>query len=323
VRSRGLTAERAVARRLVHKLALEQVFATGAVRIGEDEWAALVQLPRANRLFNDTLQPYPDLLLLCEAARQGVMVVLHECLDVPLDLHFVTTRLDVRLDDLDANLPGPLPTEMTIAVSFDSERRHRDGSLRAVQGEARCHVGEARAGTFAGALRFLPRTTYTAARDGAPSSSALKAERPARAEPRAVGRSDPRNVVVAPPEPDGGGYVVLASPDPADPVFFDHPQDHYPGMLLLEVARQAAIASAAAATGERPERFVPLRATARFGRFAELGEPLRCHAEVTERGPARIALALRLEQRGERLAPVAVELAVVGDGATADHEDAP
>lgn len=310
----GLSTERAVARRLVHKLAIEETFVTGVQEVpGGEAYIALAQLPRANRLYNDTLQPYYDLLLVAEVARQGVMVVLHECVGVPFDSHFVTARLDVALKELEPNRVAPLPTEMAITVGFSSRRTRRDGTLRRIEGAARCHIAGIHSATFEGCLLFAPRRTYASLRDGADSSGDSRPRtRLAPADPREVGRSNPRNVVVTSPEPHDGGFRAYVTADRQDAVFFDHPQDHYPGMLLLEAARQTAVASASQVTGEPGGRLVPRRCTAGFSSFAELDEPLECLADVGARSGDEIPVGIAVEQGGDRVSSLAVTLLVHG-----------
>ncbi|MHC5908639.1 AfsA-related hotdog domain-containing protein, partial [Streptomyces sp. S6] len=45
------------------------------------------------------------------------------------------------------------------------------------------------------------------------------------------------------------GTVRVAPADPHHPLFFDHPSDHVPGMVLLEAARQAVCLAAGGVPG--------------------------------------------------------------------------
>jgi hypothetical protein len=81
--------------------------------------------------------------------------------------------------------------------------------------------------------------------------------------PAVVGRVLPADVVLAPADrPDRWQLRV----DTAHPVFFDHPLDHAPGMLLLEAARQAVRARSG---GTRS----PVSFHITFHQYAELDEP--------------------------------------------------
>lgn len=82
--------------------------------------------------------------------------------------------------------------------------------------------------------------------------------------------------------PDRGMSRGFAHVDLGDPVFFDHPLDHVPGMLLavavLELAEQASMLE--------PDN-VTFRLT--FTKFCELGEPVEVTAIREAGGTSRIA----------------------------------
>jgi hypothetical protein len=306
----GLTADRPVSRRLVHKLAVEEVFVTGAVADG-DLYVALAQLPRAHRLYGDSPLPYHDIGLIGEASRQAVMTVLHEFLEVPFDARFVIRSVRVALEDLAANRRASTPTEMEVEVRFDRIRERR-GSIRSVTGVATCRIGGAPSATFEGTLAFLPAELYASMRDHtaevgpaseAAAAPAVLSERSAAAS---VGRSDPRNVVLSPLEEAGGtsrrATVVV---DPADPVFFDHPQDHYPGTVLLEAARQMATATAMPALGVAGQDLVVRELDAEFARFAELGAALECEATLEDGATVgAVPIEVVMHQGGEQVARI-------------------
>ncbi|WP_306430798.1 AfsA-related hotdog domain-containing protein, partial [Streptomyces sp. 2R] len=62
--------------------------------------------------------------------------------------------------------------------------------------------------------------------------------------------------------------------DTRHPTLFQRPNDHVPGMLLLEAARQAACLAAG------DGGFVPAEGRTHFHRYAEFGSPCSIGAEV-------------------------------------------
>lgn len=70
-----------------------------------------------------------------------------------------------------------------------------------------------------------------------------------------------------------GSHRWLLRVDGCHPVFFDHPVDHVPGMLLVEAARQAAVA----ATGGRG---VPIEMDTEFRKYVEFAEPCWIDADL-------------------------------------------
>lgn len=274
-----LGADATVPRQLVHKRAVEHVFVTD-VRTVDGHPVASAQLPRLHRFYNDTPTPHYDLFLVGEAARQCVEAMAHRLLDVPADTAFVMHDLTVELLDPAAFRIGAVPTDLVVRGEVPADRQRHPGDGRtthAIDGTATCWVGGRRAALFAGAVTFVSAHGYAQLR-GHSATAALHLSAPPEA-PRAgaalVGRRDPANVVIAPPEtgPAGGTTAVLAV-DADHPVFFEHRQDHYPAMALLEGCRQTALAAA----GPPAHHLLPTRCHAHFDTYAELGTDVLCHA---------------------------------------------
>lgn len=289
-----------VDRRLVHKVALENVFVTDAVAAGGG-WQAAVQLPRLHRFHNDLATPGHDLLLVAEAARQGIAVIAHQILGVPLSSRFVITEMRIEAKDDDALALGV--REMIIDFRTERERRRRDGTLRSFSGEARCMVAGKHAASFSGTTLFLPAETYAAAREAEPARSEGDYLAP-RAQPASVGRRESANVMISPvtATPEGGHHALVVA-DREHPVFFDHPQDHLPGMLLLEAGRQLAVAHAGLVSGQSGAAFRPVSCAAAFADFADLGPPVQLTAVGS---PSQISV--RVQQREQELAVLGIEL---------------
>ncbi|QCX81948.1 A-factor biosynthesis hotdog domain protein [Streptomyces sp. YIM 121038] len=332
-----LTTDRGVRRQLVHKRAVEHVLTTAVARHG-DRLLGSAQLPRCHRYFNDTSTPYYDLLLVAEAARQTVEAMTHELLDVPLDARFVLGGLAVEITRLPALRVGPAPTDLAVELHIDRSRRSRSGTLRALEGVAQCHVEGEPAARFSGALRFVPADTYTDLRaDPAPEPADTRADSPAapapgpadplppRGTPALVGRTDPRNVLIGRPDVRGRETLARVVPDPADPVFFDHPLDHLPGMLLVEAARQCALVTRARDSGVPVTALVATACRAAFREFAEHDAPLWCRARPE--GPTGVRVSV--EQRGRAIGTVDVEFttspdtAPTGEGLPSGHGGEP
>jgi hypothetical protein len=81
--------------------------------------------------------------------------------------------------------------------------------------------------------------------------------------PQTVGRISPTDVVLSPTGKPGRWQLRV---DTAHPALFDHPLDHVPGMMLLEAARQATVATLGPSC-------MPLEITSEFRRYTELSSP--------------------------------------------------
>lgn len=278
-----LSSERTVPCGWVHKRAVEQVFVTD---VGEENGRLLAraQLPRTHRLFNDVprhgREQRHDLLMLGEAARQCSEAIVYRLMGVPLDQQFVIGTMKVAVIDEKAVTASLEPEDMIAELVVHKVKRRPDGTLRRLLASVICHLKDVAAAEFSGALMLVPQDSYEALREGA--GTAPTGSGGVRPIPAEVGRTDPRNVVLADLFRAGGKLTARLDVDPHDPVFFDHALDHYPAILLGEGARQAAFA---ALPGVRDITEYSLA----FERFAELTAP------VTYRATARkdsVAIAI-------------------------------
>jgi A-factor biosynthesis hotdog domain len=294
-----LSFDSTVPRALVHRAAISEVFVTDVLGAGDGRFRIGLQLPRAHSVHTDGGPPYHDLLLGCEAARQASALIAHRFYGVPHGHAFIFGTLDTRMEDPEAFRIGSAPAH--VALDVDTEQRFRHGALARqrllVRGSVDgvpCLAGEATAVYMAG-------TRYAALRARARRGAGdERPPRPVPAAPAAVGRHHPRNVVISDPVPTADGTVFAAGVivDEDHPVFFDHPLDHIPAMLILEAFRQTAVAAIAEIAYVPAERVLLTGVQARFRDFAELTEPAQCVATVdTSAGSDVPALQLELSQR--------------------------
>jgi 2-oxo-3-(phosphooxy)propyl 3-oxoalkanoate synthase len=305
----GLRHERTVPRGLVHKEAIEQVLLTDGRRLAEDRFAVAAHLPRSHMLFGDSVVGHHDATLLGEAFRQAVIYVTHRFLGVPAATHFVMGRTTLELEDPEAGRVLFWPQGLEMTIEARGLNHWRDGSLRDYEALLEARVDGHPLLVGSGVVATLPPRRYAAVRGkGRARSDTLP--RPAR-EPGdlhpGVGRRDRRNRLLGGFGITGEGFAAALVPDLDHPVFFDHPQDHLPGSMLVEALRQVAIASAAAARGWDPERLLLTRFSVEFTRFAELDRGVECSAVVAPGGDTAV-LEAALEQDGEPVARARIAL---------------
>jgi 2-oxo-3-(phosphooxy)propyl 3-oxoalkanoate synthase len=116
-----------------------------------------------------------------------------------------------------------------------------------------------------------------------PSSGTHEDTSPAKAvDPYLVGRTNPRNVVLADAAAeDDTARAVLRIPGD-HPSMFDHPQDHLPGMVIAEAARQIALLTALEARGMSPSKTLPTALSVVFSQFGELEKTTVITSQVGE-----------------------------------------
>jgi 2-oxo-3-(phosphooxy)propyl 3-oxoalkanoate synthase len=307
-----------VPRGLVHRAAVAETLLTDAAEVGEDRYVVAAQLPRGHVLYNDGRGRYHDLLLLAEVVRQAGTLVSHRFYDVPEGFIFPLRRAQIEVTDLDAMATSDVASQMVADIRIAGQER-QSGTLASMALEAALIVDGLRVGSAGGAIHFVSPSSYRTLRRNRPAADDDPAHVSVRrAEPHRVGRCDLRNVVVGELERPTGheGYTCRIVADTRHPSFFDHPQDHIPGMLLLEAYRQLALLAVADACAWAPESLLVVACDATFSRYAELDLEARCSASVGEpvlprRGEAWVPVSLKVSQQGATLSEATVRIADV------------
>jgi 2-oxo-3-(phosphooxy)propyl 3-oxoalkanoate synthase len=229
-----------VPRQLVHRAAVAETFLTGWERKGTDRFTLFAQWPRAHQLHVSSDRSAYEPLLVAETVRQCGALLAHAAYEAPLDHCFVLQELRVTTHPEHLAV-GAVPAEPALDVTV-VDVRHRAGRPIAFAYDTAVRLGGERVATAHLAVNWISEPVYRRLRGGRTTDSVWALPLPPGLPPTAVGRALPTDVVLAPPaRPDRWQLRV----DTAHPVFFDHPLDHVPGMLLLEAARQAARTRAA------------------------------------------------------------------------------
>jgi hypothetical protein len=308
--------DRNVSRDLVHRKALAEVLIADTVEVADDEFLLGTQLPRAHSLWSDRQHSYHDPLITIEVCRQACLAIPQRYYQVGPDWQFISTRIDFRVVNLDAFTDSEdSPPEGIMRARF-SNKRERRGVLCGVTVDSELTIDGISAATVDGDLMFYPKTTYARLRSQQRKSKPLASRRwptvPEPIDPVRVGRIFERNVAIADSTVAGstaGECRYLAIVDPTHPSFFDHPLDHIPGALVLEVYRQAAIATATRNGEGVPAAGVITRCDVELSDFAELEAPLECSATVIDepRG-GHVEMELALHQFDGQIGGASVEL---------------
>jgi hypothetical protein len=267
-----------VPREFVHRVAVAEILLTGWSRTDADRFTITAQWPRAHQLHVSPDRSAYEPLLVAETVRQCGALLAHAAYEVPLGHQFVLQelRVDTRPEHLAV---GAAPAEPVIDITVDEVRR-RAGRPVALRYDAVVRLGGERVATGRIAVSWTNESVYRRLRGGRTADvGALWLPRPLPPPlpADAVGRALRSDVLLSPGDRPGRWLLRV---DTAHPVFFDHPLDHIPGMLLLEAARQAVRAHGGA------ERRAPVSFHATFHQYAEFDRPV--WMEVSEEDGADV-----------------------------------
>ncbi|MFC9593248.1 ScbA/BarX family gamma-butyrolactone biosynthesis protein [Streptomyces sp. NPDC056944] len=285
----GLSFDRTISRRFVHRASVTEVFLTDAVVAGTDRFLVGAQLPRNHALYRPEETGQCDFMLLVETVRQAGIFLSHRYHDVPLGHHFIFKALSLRISD-PAGLRvgcGPLAAVFDVKVVTPAGARNPrrfDARFDMVIEVGGRECARASAGVVVidavryGRLRQRGRLTETVRPAGQEHGTA--------AYGTGAGASDDRGVLRPVPAAEARNRPVGTREwrlhvDPTHPGYFEHPSDHVPGMLLLEAFRQAARQTAGGAALTSLD--------AEFAVFGELAEAVTVEAVRTEDGRVRLS----------------------------------
>lgn len=171
------------------------------------------------------------------------------------------------------------------------KRMEREGRVTGLDYEISLSVGGAVFGSASVGLRFKDPNGYLTLRlnnrDGMalPSSASYPAVTPgAPIAPHLVGRSNPDNVVLLDGVVIGESAQALLRIPARHASLFDHPQDHLPGMVIAEGARQLALLAALEVCGLSASKALLTALDVRFTRFGELEDDTVLSAAVGTSG---------------------------------------
>ncbi|MGY1456341.1 ScbA/BarX family gamma-butyrolactone biosynthesis protein [Streptomyces sp. SS8] len=180
-------------------------------------------------------------LLLVEAVRQALAVLSHTVQEVPL-AHRLGWEYARCAFAPAAFWERTAPADAELRVRHGDITRRRLGTTRST-----AHIEAFRGNELLGSceIRYIthPPAIYDRLRSKyADAQRAFAAALPPAppVTPSLVGRTDPGDVVIA---PTSRPHRYQLRTDTSNPVLFDHPHDHVPGMVLLEAVVQVVRAS--------------------------------------------------------------------------------
>ncbi|MFE3071889.1 ScbA/BarX family gamma-butyrolactone biosynthesis protein [Streptomyces sp. NPDC059247] len=300
----GISFDRTISRRLVHRASVTEVFLTDAIMAGSGRFLVGAQLPRNHALFRPEGAGRADFMLLVEVVRQAGIFLSHRYHDVPLGHHFIFKALSLHIADPAALGVGGGPLGIVLDVKAVTPEGPRNPRRFDARFDMVIEVGGRECARASAGVTVIDGVRYARIRQRG------RAARPIGTGPAgtpAGGYGDGRGVlcpvpgtVPVPGTGAAGTREWRLHVDPAHPGYFEHPSDHVPGMLILEAFRQAALLAcrpggSVGVPGAGPEVF-PDSATGalvsmdtEFRAFGELSAPVT--VDATPAGDGRVRLS--------------------------------
>ncbi|MFF4032672.1 ScbA/BarX family gamma-butyrolactone biosynthesis protein [Streptomyces sviceus] len=247
---------------LCHRPDPEDRFPVDWLRLAEHRFLVSVNWPAAHRFFAPLPDGRQDPLLVAETTRQATMMLAHAEFGVPIGDQFVMRELGYRVETPDFtvdNASGPI--EVVVECS---DVQLRAGRLVGMRVDLRFQRLDQVLATSMGLLVCTSARVYRRLRGDRMAAPSRPVPLLAAVAPHETGRVDRKDVVLALSKHRPGWRLRL---DTTHPTLFARPNDHVPGMVLLEAARQAATALTPG------HDFHPVSMRISFDKYCELSEP--------------------------------------------------
>lgn len=322
-----LTFVRTVDRSVLHRNCLSEVFLTDSRPVNASSYLAAAQLPAAHCYYTDHLLrvPLPDPLLLLECSRQAETYGGHAYFNAPRDTKFILLRWSVDLPGLIGTAVILPPQKLFLSITTSDRRGGVGRRLRGLTYHVDLHFERVKLGRVTIEVGYQPAEIYQevrAMRRGSfppTSDEILLPPEGMRVAPHLVGRSNPDNVLLTDVVVERDRAVARIRIPVTNRSMFDHSQDHLPGMVLTESARQLCLLAGNDFCGASPTRTTLVGLDASFTDYAELDAPITAimHREpIVGRKPdlrcrelagARTNV-VTFEQRGATIASAAITM---------------
>ncbi|MGW2327505.1 ScbA/BarX family gamma-butyrolactone biosynthesis protein [Streptomyces sp. NPDC001700] len=310
---------RTVPKDLVHREALSELFLTDSRKVTDGHFVAAAQIPPSHAYYTDHTSPSPiDPLLLLECCRQAETHAVHAHFGAPRDTVFILRSWSMRLPGAATARIGPGPAELIMDVTT-RDSRWRDGTLLATTYVMRLSVAGRYLGDVSLRAAYMPGGTYAAMRtrrrgSTPPTSDAFRQLRDGTpVAPGRVGRARAENVVLLDAVTGADSVTARLRPAGEHPSLFDHPLDHFPGMVLMEAARQLGVLYAAERAGDPAGAWALTELASSFQTYAELDSPLLLTARPSSGHEpdtgAELSLNIAFEQDEQLVAEADITLA--------------
>jgi hypothetical protein len=317
-----LSFDELIAKELVHKTSLGNVFLTDVRQPGENWFLCGARVPQSHSFFtHNGRSPSSDLLFYVEIGRQASIAISHSFLDLSSDYAFVFDQSEITLLESAWKSVGQRRRDRIAVEVKIKEQERRNGTITRLVADYAYYDDQEQVLSAKGAwslqtsamfqrLRRLSQRSLRIESDNGSSRSIVSS---------CLSNAEP-NVVISTPEQreSESDFCACLIVDSTNLFFFDHPCDHVPGMLLIEGCAQLAARAAAQLARKDPKDLLLYHSGLHFRRFVECNLPVQLRAQCgpAERGKDQLLhqkVDISISQQDTVLGTAVVSIVFLGE----------
>lgn len=225
--------------RFFHKIHKNEVFLSYCACFNS-EYKARAFLPE-HHYYCDHIKPITDLMFILECARQAETYIVHKYENQLVDTKFILTEWSCEFSENFAPIVDLQGKDITLKITTDNTRRVRD-KLLSQEYKINVVLNDMYIAMVQMSVKYMTSEAYHKIRSEINSKitnrKKLIFDQTLNVSPQDVFRKAGENVVVRMPEFKGDKVTSVLTVNINNTAYFDHVQDHYPAMILMEAGKQ-------------------------------------------------------------------------------------
>lgn len=226
--------------RLLHKNERNEVFLSSCTPFNSTQYSAHALLHQ-HHYYSDHVRPLTDLMSLLECARQAETYIVHKYEQQPLDTRFILTGWVCNFTEDFIPATDLLNSVVRLKIVTRNARRVKE-RLLSQSYDIDVYQGHIHMANIYMSVKYMTESAYCIVRKGnlkcGTSRSIMVFDGSTKIAPERVFRRNKNNVVVDAPVFNENQIISKLAVNISNTAYFDHAQDHYPAMVLMEAGKQ-------------------------------------------------------------------------------------
>lgn len=289
----------------LHKTHKNEAFLSSCVCLNS-EYKARAFLPE-HHYFCDHVKPITDLMFILECARQTETYIVHKYEHQSIDTKFILTGWSCEFSEGFTPIVNLQGQSITLKVTTDNSRRVKD-KLISQDYKINVVLHDIWIATIYMSVKYVTPEAYHKIRnktnDNIITREPLIFDQALNVSPKYVYRRDGDNIVIRMPEFEGDKVTSTLTVNMSNAAYFDHVQDHYPAMVLMEAGKQNCQLLVSGCNSRKTPVLIEMKSD--FILYAELDREVQIISmKVPCKREDKIMFNVLLRQRGMNIARMA------------------